>query len=72
VFFTYLFLAGLVRFVVEFFRAPTSLDPRGPEIFLNMPATQVLALVFAILCGAILWWGWRRSLHTQARDGTCI
>ena len=59
---TYFFLAGLVRFAVEFFRAPTSLDPRGPEIIFHMPATQVVALGIAILSGAILLWVWRKSL----------
>jgi phosphatidylglycerol:prolipoprotein diacylglycerol transferase len=57
----YLFLAGLARFTVEFFRAPTALDPRGQEIIFHMPATQVVALGIAILCGAILWWVWRKS-----------
>lgn len=59
--FTYFFLAGLVRFTVEFFRASTALDPRGPEIIFNMPATQVWALGIALVSGAILWWGLRRS-----------
>jgi phosphatidylglycerol:prolipoprotein diacylglycerol transferase len=68
---SYLFLAGLVRFTVEFFRAPTSLDPRGPELFLHMPATQVLALGIALISGAILWWARRKTLHKQARDEAC-
>jgi phosphatidylglycerol:prolipoprotein diacylglycerol transferase len=68
----YFLLAGLVRFTVEFFRAPTSLDPRGPELFLGMPLTQVLALGIALLSGAVLWWAWRRSLHKQTRDEACI
>lgn len=63
VFLSYFCLAGLARFTVEFFRAPTTVDPRGPELFLNMPATQVLALGIALLSGAVLWWGWRQSLH---------
>lgn len=69
---SYFFLAGLARFTVEFFRAPTALDPRGPEIFLHMPATQVLALAIALLSGALLWWAHRKCLQTQARDEACI
>ncbi len=68
---TYFCLAGLVRFTVEFFRASTSMDPRGPELFLNMPATQVGALGIAILSGAVLWWGWRKGSKTPARDAAC-
>ncbi|MGQ9688653.1 MAG: prolipoprotein diacylglyceryl transferase [Desulfobaccales bacterium] len=66
VLFTYFFLAGLVRFLVEFFRAPTAIDPRGPEILFHMPATQVTALGIALLSGAILLWRWRRSGTTSA------
>ena len=58
---TYLMLAGLIRFTVEFFRASTLADPRGPEIIFHMPATQVTALGIALISGACLWWGWRRS-----------
>ena len=58
---TYLMLAGLIRFTVEFFRASTLADPRGPEIIFHMPATQVGALGIALISGACLWWGWRRS-----------
>jgi phosphatidylglycerol:prolipoprotein diacylglycerol transferase len=58
---TYFFLAGLVRFFVEFFRAPTSIDPRGPELILHMPATQVGALGIALLSGSVLFWAWRKS-----------
>ncbi len=58
---TYLLLGGLVRFTVEFFRASTLADPRGPEIIFHMPATQVLALAIAVVSGCFLWWGWRRS-----------
>ena len=58
---TYLLLGGLVRFTVEFFRASTLADPRGPEIIFHMPATQVLAFAIAVISGAFLWWGWRRS-----------
>ncbi len=69
--FTYFCLAGLVRFFVEFFRAPTALDPRGPEIFLNMPATQVGALTIALLSGLILLWGWCRKGLTRTKDASC-
>ena len=58
---TYFLLAGLVRFTVEFFRAPTALDPRGPEIIFHMPATQVGALGIALLSGALLWWGLQKN-----------
>ena len=61
---TYFFLAGLVRFTVEFFRAPTSIDPRGAELLFHMPATQVFALGLAIMSGICLWWGWRKSRET--------
>jgi phosphatidylglycerol---prolipoprotein diacylglyceryl transferase len=63
---SYFCLAGLVRFSVEFFRASTTLDPRGPELIFNMPATQVGALTIALISGALLWWGWRRSAPTSA------
>jgi len=69
---SYFFLAGLVRFTVEFFRAPTALDPRGPELLLHMPATQVLALGIALLSGVVLWWARRKSLHKQAGNRACI
>lgn len=69
---SYFFLAGLVRFTVEFFRAPTVVDPRGPELLLGMPATQVLALGIALLSGVVLWWARRRTLHKQAGDEACI
>lgn len=59
---TYFCLAGLVRFTVEFFRASTLIDPRGPELIFHMPATQVVAVGIAIISGAILWFGWRKSL----------
>jgi phosphatidylglycerol:prolipoprotein diacylglycerol transferase len=62
---TYFVLAGLVRFLVEFFRAPTSIDPRGPELILHMPATQVGALGIALVSGAILWWAWRKSAASE-------
>ena len=54
---TYFLLAGLVRFTVEFFRASTSIDPRGAEILFHMPATQVFALGLAIVSGICLCWG---------------
>ena len=57
----YFCLAGLVRFMVEFFRASTLADPRGPEIIFHMPATPVGALAIALISGACLWWGWQRS-----------
>lgn len=66
VLFAYFCLAGLVRFFVEFFRAPTAVDPRGPELFFHMPTTQVVALGIALLSGAVLWWGWRRSGRAPA------
>ncbi|MFZ5453279.1 MAG: prolipoprotein diacylglyceryl transferase [Thermodesulfobacteriota bacterium] len=56
---TYFGLAGLVRFVTEFFRSP--LDYRGPIIVFNWPLTQVVALGIAVLSGAVLWWFWHRS-----------
>lgn len=59
--FTYFCLAGIVRFFVEFFRASTAIDPRGPELLFNMPATQVGALGIALISGAALGWGWLRS-----------
>jgi len=55
----YFFLAGLVRFISEFFRSP--LDYRGPIFIFNWPLTQVVALGIAVLSGAVLWWFWRRS-----------
>jgi phosphatidylglycerol:prolipoprotein diacylglycerol transferase len=54
----YLCLAGLVRFVVEFFRSP--LDYRGMEFFGWMPLTQLIALVLFLVCsGLLLYWGRR-------------
>jgi len=61
---TYLLLAGLVRFTVEFFRADTLLDPRGPEIIFHMPATQVFALGIAIISGIFLCWGLLKNQKT--------
>jgi phosphatidylglycerol:prolipoprotein diacylglycerol transferase len=56
---TYFFLAGSVRFFVEFFRHP--LDYRGPLLFWEMPATQVFALGIALVGGCLLFWFWRKS-----------
>lgn len=53
----YFFLANLARFAVEFVRSP--LDERG--LVFSFPMTQVVALGIALLSGALLWWGWRRS-----------
>jgi phosphatidylglycerol---prolipoprotein diacylglyceryl transferase len=53
----YLLLAGWERFGVEFFRSP--LDYRGP-VWWGMPLTQIFALVLALTCGALWFWG-RRS-----------
>ncbi len=50
---TYLLLAGVVRFVVEFWRG----DERGPVLLLGMPSTQVIALSLAL--GAALFLLWR-------------
>jgi len=55
----YFTLAGLVRFVVEFFRHPG--DYRGPLLWGGVPLTQALALALAVTCGALLWWWSRRS-----------
>jgi len=55
---TYFCLAGLVRFVVEFFRSP--LDYRGPVFFGWMPLTQLTALgLFLVGGGLALFWGFR-------------
>jgi phosphatidylglycerol:prolipoprotein diacylglycerol transferase len=60
----YLFLAGLVRFVVEFFRSP--LDYRGPVFFGWMPLTQLLALGLFLVCGGLLlYWGFKSQPQTQ-------
>lgn len=61
---TYLFLAGAVRFIVEFFRHP--FDYRGPALLGEMPATQVFALGIAIIFGVLLWWFWQRSKARKA------
>ena len=60
----YLCLAGLTRFVVEFFRSP--LDYRGPMFFGWMPLTQLIALGLFLGCGALLiFWGFRRQPKAQ-------
>ncbi len=61
---TYFCLAGLVRFVVEFFRSPV--DYRGPVLFGQFPLTQAVALGLALVCGGLLLWGWRRSQSHKA------
>jgi prolipoprotein diacylglyceryltransferase len=58
---TYFCLAGLARFLVEFVRHPG--DYRGD--FFGWPLTQVVALGIALLSGAVLWWGWRRSAPSR-------
>jgi phosphatidylglycerol---prolipoprotein diacylglyceryl transferase len=60
----YLFLAGVVRFVVEFFRSPG--DYRGPMFFGWMPLTQLLALGLLLVCGGLLlFWGLRSQPQTE-------
>ncbi len=55
----YFCLAGLVRFVVEFFRSPT--DYRGPLLFGWMPLTQGIALGLSLVSAALLVWFGRRA-----------
>jgi phosphatidylglycerol:prolipoprotein diacylglycerol transferase len=55
---TYFFLAGAVRFTVEFFRHPG--DYRGPVFFGWMPATQLVALGIALVSGSLLLYFLRR------------
>ncbi|MBM4275794.1 MAG: prolipoprotein diacylglyceryl transferase [Deltaproteobacteria bacterium] len=62
---TYFALAGLVRFVVEFFRHPG--DYRGPVVFGWMPLTQALALGLAVVCGALVLWWARRAGGTMEK-----
>jgi phosphatidylglycerol---prolipoprotein diacylglyceryl transferase len=58
---TYLLLAGLVRFAVEFFRA----DERGPILFAGMVTTQVIALALALSAGTFLLWRfWQHKKET--------
>jgi phosphatidylglycerol:prolipoprotein diacylglycerol transferase len=62
---TYFCLAGLVRFVVEFFRSPA--DYRGPLFFGWMPLTQGIALGLAVVSAALLvWFGRRAGARAQA------
>lgn len=57
----YLLLAGVMRFIVEFFRG----DERGPVLLLGMPSTQVVAL--GIMVGAAFFLFWRsRAGQAQA------
>jgi phosphatidylglycerol:prolipoprotein diacylglycerol transferase len=56
---TYFCLAGVVRFIVEFFRHPG--DYRGPLLFGWMPLTQVVAASFSLLCCGLLWYLGRRQ-----------
>jgi len=64
---TYFCLAGLVRFVVEFFRSP--LDYRGPVLFGWMPMTQFLALgLFLVAGGLLLFWSVRARPRTQGQS----
>ncbi len=62
---TYFSLAGLVRFVVEFFRSPV--DYRGPVLWGWMPLTQLMALGLALVCGLLLFYFMWRS-QTQPQD----
>ncbi len=63
---TYFGLAGLMRFVVEFFR--NAEDYRGPVLFGWMPMTQAIALGLALVCGAaLLWFGRRAAAQPQEK-----
>jgi phosphatidylglycerol:prolipoprotein diacylglycerol transferase len=63
----YLSLAGLTRFVVEFFRSP--LDYRGPVFFGWMPLTQFLALGLFLVCGGLLlFWGFRSQPQAHGQS----
>ena len=55
----YFAMAGLARFVVEFFRHPQ--DYRGPVLWGWMPLTQFVALGLALGCGALLLYFSRRA-----------
>jgi phosphatidylglycerol:prolipoprotein diacylglycerol transferase len=63
---SYFCLAGLVRFIVEFFRSP--LDYRGPVLFWSMPLTQVIALGLSLVSGGLLiYFGWRAATKSQKK-----
>ena len=59
----YFCLAGLVRFVVEFFRSPTGLS--RPHIIWAMPLTQVIALGLAVVSGGLLLYFGRRAAQPK-------
>jgi phosphatidylglycerol---prolipoprotein diacylglyceryl transferase len=62
----YLFLAGLGRFVIAFYRSP--LDYRGPTYFGWMPLTQLIALVLFVVCGGLLvYWGFKPRSQTKGQ-----
>jgi phosphatidylglycerol:prolipoprotein diacylglycerol transferase len=63
----YFCLAGLVRFVVEFFRSP--LDYRGPVFFGWMPLTQLMALGLFLVCGGLLlFWSFRSQPQAHGQS----
>ena len=63
----YFCLAGLVRFVVEFFRSP--LDYRGQVFFGWMPLTQLIALWLFLVCGGLLlFWSFRARPRAQGQN----
>jgi phosphatidylglycerol:prolipoprotein diacylglycerol transferase len=63
----YLCLAGLGRFVVEFYRSP--LDYRGPTYFGWMPLTQLIALIIFVVAGALLlYWGFKPRSQPQTQE----
>lgn len=61
---TYLLLAGLARFGVEFFRG----DDRGPLILAGMPVTQVIALITMLVGALLLTLGFCRQLPGCASE----
>jgi phosphatidylglycerol:prolipoprotein diacylglycerol transferase len=64
----YFCLAGLVRFVVEFFRSP--MDYRGPVLFGWMPMTQFTALCLFLVSGSLLlYWSFRSEPQAQKGSG---
>ncbi len=54
---TYFILAGLARFVVEFWRG----DDRGPALLWQMPTTQVMALGITGIGFGLWFWRCRAS-----------